>query len=326
MIKQISIQSIVEQHTNFRSIQTGWIVGKCPCCSDYKERAGFKFEDGQVIYNCWNCHKASRYEEYSGKMTRNFRQILLAFDIDEDEISSAVNSAFFVSKPESSVISLANIKKIDTSTPETKFPNKTFPLGHDGFIPTQEKIVDYLAGRGISLEKYNFFFSLEEKMLNRVIIPFHRNGKLIYWQARSLNKDDKKRYENSPVRREAIMFNMDLLQSFDKKPLFVMEGVFDAMLVDGIALLGSVINAAKLELLQKARRRLIFIIDKDANGKSLATDVLKNGWEIAFTPDGTTDLSDSVERFGLSWTMYELMKSIPKDSDRAQLQIKMFCR
>jgi hypothetical protein len=327
MIKQVSIQSLIEQHTNYRSIQTGWIVGKCPCCHDYKERSGFKFEDGAVIYNCWNCSKAGRYEEFSGKMSRNFRGILLAQGIDEDEISSAVNSAFFFKKPdEPTEISLNNLKKIDTSTSEIEFPKNTFQLGHANYFSIQEKIVDYLASRNISFEKYDFRFSLEEKLLNRVIIPFYRNGKLIYWQARSVLKDEKKRYENAYARREAVMFNMDQLQSFDKKPLFVSEGIFDAMLVDGIGLLGSSLNEAKLELLKRTRRRLIFIIDKDKNGGHIAETAMANGWEIVFTPDGTEDLSDSVDRFGLSWTMFSIMNSMPSDANRAKLLIKRYCR
>lgn len=327
MLKQASIQSLIEQHTNYRPIQTGWIVGKCPCCNDYKERSGFKFEDGSVIYNCWNCGKAGRYEEYSGKITKNFRSILLAQGLDEDEISSTVNSAFFFKKKdEPSEIKLSSIQKVDTSTPTIEFPKNTYPLGYNGYVSIQEKIVDYLTSRNISFEKYNFHFSLEEKMLNRVIIPFYRNDKLIYWQARSILKDEKKRYENAYARREAVMFNMDLLQSFDKRPLFVSEGIFDAMLVDGIGLLGSALNAAKLELLKKARRRLIFIIDKDKNGGHIAEMALSNGWEIAFTPDGTEDLSDSVNRFGLSWTIFQLMKSMPSTDNRAKLLIKRYCR
>ena len=160
MLKQVSIQSLIEQHTNYRSIQTGWIVGKCPCCHDYKERSGFKFEDGAVIYNCWNCSKTGRYEEFSGKMSKNFRGILLAQGLDEDEISSAVNSAFFFKKAdEPTEINLSSIQKIDTTTPEIECPKNSVPLGHENFFPIQEKIVDYLTSRNIPFEKYNFHFS-----------------------------------------------------------------------------------------------------------------------------------------------------------------------
>lgn len=324
-MKCVSIQSIIEKNNIFRPIRTGWLVGKCPICNDYKERAGFKFENGNVIYNCWNCPAGSQYEEYSGQMSKKFRKVLLAFGIDEDEISSAVNSVFFFKK-EVTKISLQSVTTIDTSTPEIKLPDKTFPLGHDSSIEAQLQIADYLLSRNINLDKYPFFFSLQPKLINRVIIPYYRNNKLIYWQARSILSGEKKKWENSPVRRDGVMFNYDQLQMFDRKPLFVTEGVFDAMLVDGIALLGSVLNDVKKSVLEKSRRRLIFIIDKDSNGRSLANAVLNCGWEIAFVPDGAEDLSDSVRRFGLSWSLYELMKSIPKDNDNAQLLIKMNCR
>src|SRR5271167_3055361 len=121
------------------------------------------------------------------------------------------------------------------------------------------------------------------------------------------------------------MFNFDKLSSYSDAPLFICEGVFDAMMVDGVAILGSKLNDAKVELLSKSSRRLVFVIDKDSNGKHLAEDVLRRGWEIAFTPEGTEDLNQSVRRFGLSYTIYELMKSVTKDSDRSRFLINKNC-
>jgi DNA primase len=328
VFKQQKLADLIGDHVHFKLISTGWLAGKCALCNDYKERAGFKCDDDQVVYNCWNCGTTARYEEFSGNISKKFRGILNAYGIDDSEINAVVNTAFFNKKDEGEKkITLAALTKINITTPPVKLPPKSMKLGATGeFMQYQEKLAQYLIDRKIDLLKYPFFFSLEERFLNRIIIPFYRNGNLIYWQARSIIDGEKKRYDNSPIGREAVMFNFDKLYTHSPLPLFVVEGVFDAMPFDGIAILGSKLNDAKIELLSKTSRRLVFVIDKDINGKHLAEDVLKHGWDITFAPDGASDINDAVQRFGRAWTAYQLMKNIPQSAMSAQLAINMNCR
>jgi hypothetical protein len=326
MFQQVSIQSLIEERVPFRWLSTGWFAGKCALCNDYKERAGFRFDDNKVVYHCWNCSRTNTYEEFSGRMSKGMREVLRAYGFDDSDISSNVNIPFFNKKnEEEKTISLATITKIKTTTPTIELPPKCFPIGHSEFLEYQEKLVTYLLDRKIDINKYPFFFSLEQRYLNRVIIPFYRNGKLIYWQARHIDNSVKMRYDNAQVPREAILFNFDKLSAYSPAPLFVTEGVFDAMMIDGVALMGSALNPAKEKLLSESPRRLIFVIDKDSNGRALAERVLEMGWEIAFSPQGTEDLNHSVQRFNMSWTISELMKSIRSKGDAADLLMNLHC-
>jgi hypothetical protein len=327
MIKQTKLEDLIKEKIPFSLVDArGFHCCKCAHCNDYKVRAGFKFEDGNVIYNCWNCSTTSVYEEFSGKISKKMREVLNAFGLDDTEISGVVNTAFFFKKPEEPTISLASLKKISTLTPTIKLPDKSFWLGeHPDFIDYQLKLAEYLNERKVDMEKYPFYFSLDPRMIDRVIIPFYRQGNLIYWQARSINPSVKKRYDNAIVPRDAVMFNMDALNYYSKAPLFITEGVFDAMMIGGVALIGSKISEAKMELLKKSHRRLIFLIDKDSNGAHLAVDALKQGWEITFAADGAEDLNHSVERFGLIWSLNELMKNVRKTSDEARMAISLNC-
>lgn len=325
MIEQLKLEDLIRENIPLKLDSRGWEICKCAKCGDYKERGGFKFESGMVIYSCFNCSTKCVYEEFGGSISKRFRSILRQFGIDDSEIVKVVNTAFFKEKKEDKVITLEKLKKVSTNTPTIKLPPKSFQIGHNEFIDYQQKLVQYLVDRKIDLDKYPFFFSLEERFMNRIIIPYYRNGNLIFWQARSILPSEKKRYDNAPVAREAIMFNMDLLHQYSPAPLFVTEGVFDAMVINGIALAGSVLNEAKTELLSKTTRRLVFVIDKDKTGKSLAESVLAKGWEIVFSPEGSEDLNESVQRFGLSWTTYQLVQSIPKNNDIARMQINLHC-
>jgi DNA primase len=91
------------------------------------------------------------------------------------------------------------------------------------------------------------------------------------------------------------------------------------------SIIGSKLTEAKIEILKKSKRDIIFIIDKDKNGKLLAEKVLANGWKITFTPEGSEDVNDSVKKFGRCWTIYQLFKNIPQDRFSADLAIDLNC-
>jgi hypothetical protein len=327
-MQQLKLEDLIREKISLgKTDSRGFYSFKCQCCHDYKVRAGFKFEHNMIGYNCWNCGKAGKYEEFSGKISKNMRGILNAYDIDDSEISTVVNSAFFFKKEEEeSSISLASLAKVNTITPIVTLPSKSFKLGSTAdFSEYQEKIINYLISRKVNFDKYPFYFSLNDRYINRVVVPFYRDGALVYWQARAID-DNKKRYENAMVSRDAVIFNVDKLFNHTNAPLFVAEGIFDAMMFDGVAILGSKLTPAKLELLKKSTRKLIFVIDKDKNGKHLAEEVIRHGWKIAFSPEGTEDLNTSVQRFGLIWTANELVKSIPKNADAERLAINLNCK
>lgn len=329
MFKQQKLEDLIREKIPF-DIQDsrGFYSLKCQCCNDYKVRSGFKFENNLVIFNCWNCSTAAVFEEFGEKISRKMRGVLNDFGIEDSEINLVINTAFFNQKEESAgILTLAALKKVNTNTPPTSLPAQSFKLGAiDEHLDSQVAIAEYLHDRKIDLGKYNFFFSTLPRFKNRVIIPFYRNGELIYWQARSIDPLEKKRYDNCVVSRDAVIFNSDQLGTFTPAPLLVSEGVFDALMFNGIAVLGSKLSDAKLTLLNNSKRRLVFLIDKDKNGAGLAEAVLACGWEITFTPNGSSDLNNSVQRFGYAWTAQQIMKNIPENSDAARLALEINCK
>jgi hypothetical protein len=327
LIATSKIEDLIRQHVGLGNPDSrGFYSFKCQSCNDYKVRAGFKFDNGQIGFNCWNCGLSGRFEEYSGKMSGNFRKILTSHGVKTDEIDSVLNSAFFIKEKPQKAITLSTLSNINTETPPVKLPPKSIKLGSAGFESYQEKILNYLLNRKVNVLKYPFYFSLEERFIDKVIIPFYRAGKLIYWQARSIDGADKKRYDNAAISRDAVMFNYDKLYANVNYPLIVTEGVFDALMLDGIALLGSKLTAAKEHVLKSSRRELIFVIDKDKVGKHLGLKAIENGWKITFLPTGISDLNDCVQKVGLAASAFYLRKNIPLNNDHAQMLLNLYCQ
>lgn len=326
IISNKTISDIIQENIPFRQLSTGWLAGKCAVCNDYKERAGFKIDGDVVAYNCWNCSTTAIYKNSDNRISKTFRKILNSYNISDNLIDETIGSTFFLKKPERSSISLKDVVGPVLDTPEVKLPPKTFRLGGtDEFAEHQEKIINYLLKRRINVFTYPFYFSIQEKYLNRVIIPFYRSGKLIYWQARAIDNLEKERYLNCPAKRDAIIFNFDRIYDVTPTPLIVSEGVFNALIFNGVSILGSKLNESKIEILSKSPRDLIFIIDKDKNGKSMAYSVLEHGWNISFAPLGAKDLNESAMKYGKIWTAKTIIENRPKNIDEAKLMIETYC-
>jgi 5S rRNA maturation endonuclease (ribonuclease M5) len=276
---------------------------------------GIKFDGNEIGFNCFNCSIKARYDLNDGRISKTLRKILHDFGIVDSEINQVVGSSFFNKSANDENVSIAEIKKVNTFTPEVELPANSRRL-----LETDTKFVEYLDRRKIVIEHYPFYISTHPRYNNRLIIPFYRQGKIIFWQARTI-EDIQPRYLNCEVPRAAVIFNYDRLFHNADLPLFVVEGVFDAIHLNGIALAGSGLTEAKIEILKKTRRDLIFVIDQDANGKKLAEKIidLEMG-SITFAPN-KLDVNQSIIQNGKLWTLHELLKN--KTTDKRQLQLKL---
>lgn len=326
MLEQRSLSDIIQEKIPLGAMNArGWYEVRCAVCGDYQVRGGFRFDGHSTGYWCWNCGTKFRYEEGSGKLSRAARQVLEAFGLTKDDLVGVRSALLAQVKPQETSISLEELRKVKLFTPEVELPEKSFPLGTDHSDELQAPLIEYLQRRRIDPLRVRAHFSLSPRYLRRVIIPFFRDGKIIYWQARTID-DVKPRYLNATVSKEAVLYGYDELYRWNTTPLFVMEGVFDAISINGLCILGSALNEAKLEVLRRCRRRLIFVIDRDKTGSSLGQAALENGWEISFVDERARDVNDSVQQFGLPYTIYSLLRNAttkPTFSDQSKLKLSM---
>jgi hypothetical protein len=322
-IQSKSMEDVVRANVMLgKQSASGWYAVKCAVCNDHSARGGFLFSDGFCIYSDFNCGVKFKYEEGTGKISRKAREVLEAFGITRTHLNE-ITSALFRPDKEPTEVNLEQLTKVKLFTPEVAFPDKCFRLLSEGNEEAQIPIVEYLLNRSIDPEKTDFFYSLDKKFVNRVIIPYWRDGKLIYWQARSILDGVKPRYLNCEVSKEAIIYGYDKLHSYESAPLFVTEGVFNAIIVDGISIMSADLNAAKLEVLKRTKRRLIFVRDRDARGDKLSQTVLENGWEITTVDPRVNDINDSVTAFGLPFTAFSLIKNARSPDRKLQSSIEL---
>lgn len=304
----------------------GWYELRCAVCNDHSPRFGIYHDGTYTSCHCWNCGVKAKYEEGTGKLSRSFRQVLEAFGITKNDLVELRSTIFNQAKAEETAVTLDALKKVKLVTPEVALPDNSYPIGHELFPELQLPLASYLERRKVDPLKVKAHFSLDPRMLGRVIIPFYRAGKVIYWQARHIEDGVKPRYLNSYCSRDAVLYGYDELVSWKSTPIFVTEGVFDAIVLDGVCTLGSSINAAKLEVLRRCRRRLIFVVDRDKTGGEFGATALENGWEVTFVDERVKDANQSVQQHGLAYTIYTLLSNAtakPAYPDQSRLQLAL---
>lgn len=110
----------------------------------------------------------------------------------------------------------------------------------------------------------------------RVIIPAHNGaGELVGWVARSVDGAEPKYRAAKGPWASVSVWNEPAVFADTEKPLFIVEGVFDALALwpDAVALYGKVISPAQLRLLAASPRRLVVVMDGDARMSSWAIQI-----------------------------------------------------
>ena len=101
----------------------------------------------------------------------------------------------------------------------------------------------------------------------RVIVPCYLGVRLLGWVARALHPLVRPKYlYPKGMARRTMVFNQDALYEDTDAPLFIVEGVFDALALypNAVALLGKPSND-HLSLFLKSTRHLVVAFDGDAH-------------------------------------------------------------
>jgi hypothetical protein len=318
------MEELIKQNIRFEGKSKGWDHCKCKLCNDYKVRASFRFEDDKIKYSCFNCGDSSSYKRNSTFLSKEFRAVLNAFGITDNDIDLELGKNFF----NKDQIVMAK-KKAESKVAEIELPPNTYQVS--SIVESDAWTIvasEYLAGRGLSLAANKWFLSSNLEYRDRLIVPYYKDGKLIYWQARSFDENAKKRYINPNVPIEPILYGYEELEKNTDAPLFVMEGVFDAISINGVSMLGSKLYKQRIDAFKKSRRRKVFVIDKkdkQNNGYNLGVDALKNGWDITYVSGTTTDVNHSLQKYGKLYTIRNLIDN-SKSGFEARVNLETICK
>jgi hypothetical protein len=309
----ITLQEVIQQHVHLdRPNALGWRPVLCKVCGDKGrkgKRAGFKFDGEVCAYNCFNCATAAVFNPVEHRtMPPNMLAVLRAFDIPDSDWQPVLYTALVNADGRTGTAEAVSAVSIE---PEEIHALPFFiPLTDDKNNEWCQYAIEYLRDeRGIDWKTYPFMVAKKvnhpdnERWYGRLIIPFYKDKKLIFYQGRDLTDLHVKKYLNPSVPRDNILSGYEKLFAKTSDPLYVTEGWFDAYHVQGVAVFGNKMTANQIKWLNQSHRPKVVIPDRFGDGYLLAEQALELGWSIS-TPDigSMKDVNAAVMKYGQLYT------------------------
>ena len=302
-----------------KTSSSGWISFNAPCCvhngenSDRRSRGGLKLADEGWSYHCFNCGYTSSFV-LGRNLTFKARKFLSWLMVPQEEIER-INLESLRHKSINGILeSRQTIKKsVDIEFEERDLPTDTEELSAEA--------IQYLTRRSISLD-YPFLF----KALPRpgIIIPFTHDNQVVGNCIRFLDDRTPKYLNDMPP---GYVFGTDL-QRNQWQSVLVMEGVFDALSIGGLAVLHAEINDAQARLIRSLGREVVVVPDQDAAGMKLVDRAMELGWSVSMPEwgDAVKDVNDAVVKYGKLGALLIIMQAREHSKIKIELRKKQIVK
>lgn len=304
---------------------------KCPLCHDYKVRAGIRVSATSVGFNCFNCGQKSMYAD--GDCTIPKRMVELHTALGGDPHSMNMLKIKLMGRERGEGTSEVQVDGVNTfrAPPKLTLPRDftTLERGLQRGEPQAIAVAKYLVKRELYVDPSRVYVAITTNVrnpwLNRAIIPTYMWGNIVSISGRDITDTSPKKYHTDGAKGKAI-YNFDTINKHPARPLFITEGQFDAMRIDGVAVMGNTVTPHQVHWLSTCTRRKIVVPDKGRSGVGLALQALDLGWEVALPDFGSTnDVDAAVARYGKLYCLEQLLTTITS-GDVARTMVELYCR
>lgn len=301
---------------------SGWISFNAPCCvyngenADKRQRGGVLTSgEGGFQYHCFNCGFKAGWSP--GKLlSKNTKNLMKWLNMPDDEVSKL------------SLEALKGKEELDKTPIPLNFSlePKNLPKNCqtiDQWIeegcedPEFLEIVAYILDRGMELDWYDWMWCPDAGYKDRVIVPFFHEKVVVGWTGRKIRPGTPKYLTTA---QPGYVFNIDA-QTQDRKYVIVVEGQFDAIAIDGVAIGHNDPNPTQISRISGLGKEVIVVPDNDKPGAKMIETALQAGWAVSLPDWGpdVKDVADAVKKFGRIYTLFTILQYV----ERGEVSIKL---
>ena len=188
--------------------------------------------------------------------------------------------------------------------------------------PNFLKVVDYAISRKLfELDKFYWAPETSYSLNQRLTIPYYHKNKIVGFTSRLCFEPDNKKvpkyYQQCPT---DFVYNLDNQNTWNRKYVILNEGVLDAFVTDGIAVLGEV-GQSKIDLINRLQKQIIVCPDKDKKGGDLVEVAIENNWAVSFPKweNGIKDAAEASKKYGRLLTMHSILSTAISGKEQIKL-------
>ena len=315
----------IEQYLPVKRKRTasGWISFNAPCCqhngqsADRRQRGGLKASDQGWSFHCFNCGYTASFI-LGRNLSFKARRLLSWMGVPESEIEH-INLESMRHRNINGL--LEDRQRTANALLNIEFEEHDLPPCAELLTPEHKFHWDYVRSRHVP-EDFPMMVQIKNDGVHwtreHVVVPFTHDNKIVGYTCRFLDGKIPKFISDS---QPGYVFGTDL-QKDSWQHAIVVEGIFDALSINGLAVMHNTISDAQARLIRSLDRTITVVPDQDKAGLELIDRAVELGWAVSIPdwPEGVKDVNDAVIRFGKLATLITILQA--RESSKIKIEMK----
>ena len=296
-----------------------------PCCvyngnsQDKRKRGGVKINDDGWSYHCFNCGYTASFI-LGRNLSIKARNFLTWINVPQEEIDR-INLESMRHRSMDGVLYDREKRQVADQLAGVRF--KEFPLPKDSMLLDEEEHpmqFAYILHRNAPTNYPYMIRSSDGVHWTRphVMIPFTYDNVIVGSTTRFI--DGKQPVWINDF-QSGYVFGTDL-QKHSWRYVIVTEGIFDALSIDGLALMHNTVNEGQARLIRNIGKEIIVVPDQDKAGLELIDRAVELRWAVSIPiwPEGIKDVNDAVCKLGKVATLLTILQA--KETSKIKIEIR----
>jgi hypothetical protein len=305
-----------------KATPSGWISFNAVCCAhngstaDRRSRGGLKPTESGWSYHCFNCNYTASFI-LGRSMSFKARRLLGWLGVPDAEID-VLNLESLRHRSIHGI--LDDRQRMFNTLAGIQFEEQELPPLSE-LLTGEDLRREYLKLRRVPDDYPVMIQDHPEKAWKHrpsVIIPFTYDNRIVGHTQRFLDDRKPKYISNS---QPGYVFGTDLQHS-DWTNTIVVEGIFDALSIGGLAVMHSTISDEQARLIRSLGREITVVPDQDVAGMELVDRAVELGWAVSIPPwpADIKDVNDSVMRYGRLATVLTIFEN--RETSRIKIELR----
>jgi len=301
---------------------SGWVSFNAVCChhnnnaQDRRQRGGIKTNEQGWSYHCFNCGYTASFV-MGRTLSYKARKLLSWLGVPDREIELANLESL---RHRSIYGIVEDRQRVANILAGMEFEERDLPPAAELITREHPRYWDYCRDRRVP-EDFPMMTPIRTDGVHWtrpcVIVPFTHDNKIVGYTARFL---DNKRPKFISEQQPGYVFGIDL-QPTDWQHVLVMEGIFDALSIGGVALLHNEIGDAQARLIRSLGREITVVPDQDRAGLDLIDRAVELGWAVSIPAwEDCKDVNDAVKKYGRLGTLLTIMQA--RETSRIKIELR----
>ena len=307
-----------------KATPSGWTSFNGVCCGDRRQRGGLKTSDQGWSYHCFNCSFTASFI-LGRSVSFKARKFLTLLNVPEAEIDMLNLESLrhrsihgLIADRQRTFDQLADISFEERDLPPFAELLSAYPEGD---------YWDYLKARRVPMD-YPYMIQVKNDGIHwtrpHVVIPFTHHDKIVGYTCRFIDGKSPKYISDA---QPNYVFGTDL-QHDSWQYAIVVEGIFDALSISGLAVMHNAISDGQARLIRGLGKDIIVVPDQDKSGLELIDRAVELGWSVSIPdwPDDVKDVNDAVVKYGKLGALLTILEARETSKIKIELRKKQLAK